>query len=63
MRKPNAMSGRPGMVISLFMVLIGVAMIVRTLSGGGGVLATGLILGILFMLAGLGRLYIGRTTR
>jgi hypothetical protein len=57
------MSGRPGMVISLFMVLIGVAMIVRTLSGGGGVLATGLILGILFMLAGLGRLYIGRMTR
>ncbi len=57
------MSGRPGMVISLFMVLIGVAMIVRTLTAGGGVLATGLILGILFLLAGLGRLYLGRIIR
>ncbi len=63
MRKPNAMSGRPALLMSLLMALVGVAMIVRTLTEGGGALSTGLILGILFLLAGLGRLYVGRMTR
>lgn len=45
-------------VLSVAMILIGVALIVRTLVAGGGALATGLILGILFMLAGAGRLYL-----
>jgi hypothetical protein len=43
--------------------VIGVALVVRTLSAGGGALATGLILGLLFVLAGAGRLYLRRLTR
>jgi hypothetical protein len=33
-------------------------MIATTLAGGGGALATGLLLGILFVAAGAGRLYV-----
>jgi hypothetical protein len=40
------------------MIIIGIALIVRTLVAGGGALATGLVLGILFMLAGGARLYL-----
>ncbi len=47
-------------VLSSVMVLIGIALIVRTLTAGGGALAVGLILGILFIGVGLGRLYIAR---
>lgn len=42
------------------MIVIGVVLIVRTLAAGGGVLATGLVLGILFVLAGVARLYLQR---
>jgi hypothetical protein len=45
-------------VFSITMILIGIALIVRTLVAGGGALATGLVLGILFMLAGGARLYL-----
>lgn len=49
-------------VLSAILVLLGIAMIVRTLAAGGGGLALGLLLGVLFIAAGLGRLYInGRT--
>ena len=40
------------------MVLIGLALIVRTLTLGGGALAIGLIFGVLFVAAGAGRLYL-----
>jgi hypothetical protein len=49
--------------MSLLMVVIGVAMIVRTLVAGGGPLASGLLLGVLFIVAGAGRMYLGRLTR
>jgi hypothetical protein len=42
---------------STVMVVIGVALIVRTIAAGGGALAVGLLLGILFIAAGVGRLY------
>jgi hypothetical protein len=45
-------------VLPLLMALIGVALIVRTLAGGGGALALGLLLGVLFVAAGVGRLYL-----
>jgi hypothetical protein len=45
-------------VLSTLLVLIGVALIVRTLTAGGGAIAFGLLLGVLFIAAGLGRLYI-----
>jgi hypothetical protein len=44
--------------MSILMVVIGVALVVRTLIAGGGPAATGLLLGILFVVAGLARLYL-----
>jgi hypothetical protein len=45
-------------LMSTLMVLLGVAIIVRTIAAGGGALALGLLLGVLFVAAGLGRLYL-----
>jgi hypothetical protein len=47
-------------VLSALMIVIGVAMIVRTLAAGGGAVALGLLLGVLFVAAGAGRLYAER---
>ena len=43
---------------SITMIVIGIALVVRTVVAGGGAFATGLVLGILFMLAGGARLYL-----
>jgi hypothetical protein len=40
------------------MVIIGIALIVRTLVAGGGALAIGIVFGVLFLAAGAGRLYL-----
>jgi hypothetical protein len=40
------------------MVVLGVAMLVSTIARGGGPLAVGVLLGVLFVLAGAGRLYV-----
>jgi len=48
------------LVLSGVMVVIGVAMVVRTLAGGGGPLAVGIVLGLLFVGAGAGRLWAER---
>ena len=45
---------------SLAMVAIGVALIVRTIAAGGGAVAFGIFLGVLFVAAGVGRLYLLR---
>jgi hypothetical protein len=45
-------------VMSSLMVVIGVVLIVRTLAAGGGPIAAGVLLGILFVLAGAARLYL-----
>ena len=47
-------------VLSALMVLIGMAIIVRTVAAGGGPVALGLLLGLLFVAAGAGRLYAER---
>ena len=47
-------------LLSAVMVLIGLAMIVRTLAEGGGAVALGLLLGALFVAAGVGRLWAER---
>ncbi|HWC25435.1 MAG TPA: hypothetical protein VG474_02525 [Solirubrobacteraceae bacterium] len=46
------------LVLSAAMVVIGLAMLARTLGAGGGPLALGTVLGVLFVAAGAGRLYI-----
>jgi hypothetical protein len=50
-------------LLSQVMVLLGIVLVVRTLGAGGGALAVGLLLGILFIAAGLGRLYVQRVPR
>jgi hypothetical protein len=47
-------------LFSLVMLVLGVAMIVRTVTAGGGPIAYGVILGALFILAGAGRLWVAR---
>ncbi len=44
--------------MSILMIILGVVMLVVTFSGGGGPAATGLLLGVLFIAAGVGRLYL-----
>jgi hypothetical protein len=45
-------------LLSVTLILLGIAMIARTVANGGGPLAFGLLLGVLFIAAGLGRLYV-----
>jgi hypothetical protein len=58
--RPGA-GGRRGLyggatvVLSSLVALLGVAMIVIALAGGGGPLARGVLVGLLFVLAGSGR--------
>lgn len=49
-------------VFSLALVVIGVALLVRTVAAGGGVAATGVLLGVMFVAVGVGRLWIARRT-
>ncbi len=44
--------------LSTLMVLLGVALVVEALAGQGGVLSPRTLLGLLFLAAGVGRLYI-----
>ena len=50
-------------VMSAALILIGIAILVRTVTAGGGPLATGILLGVLFVAAGAGRLRVARGTR
>jgi len=43
---------------SALMIVIGLAILVRTLVEGGGPLALGVVLGVLFVAAGAGRLWL-----
>ena len=49
------------LLLSALLVIIGVVMVVSTIARGGGPLASGVILGVLFTAAGALRLY--ATTR
>jgi hypothetical protein len=48
------------LALSGLMVVLGVAMVVRTIAAGGGPVATGVILGVLFVAAGAGRAWVER---
>lgn len=45
------------LLLSAAMVVIGLAMLVRTFGAGGGPLTLGFVLGLLFVAAGAGRFY------
>jgi hypothetical protein len=47
-------------VLSLAMVLVGIALVVSTVARGGGPISTGVLLGVLFCAAGAGRLLLQR---
>jgi membrane protein implicated in regulation of membrane protease activity len=47
-------------VLNAMLLVLGVAMVVVALAGGGGALALGVVLGILLALLGAGRLYLAR---
>jgi hypothetical protein len=63
MPEPRQIRSTSTLTMSLVMIVIGVVLCVRTVVAGGGPLATGLILGILFVVAGAGRMYVRRLTR
>jgi hypothetical protein len=47
-------------LLSSLMLVIGVAMIARAIAGGGGPVAVGVVMGLLFVAAGAGRLWAER---
>jgi hypothetical protein len=47
-------------VLSSVMVLLGVAILASTIARGGGPLAVGIVAGVLFLAAGMGRIYVER---
>lgn len=47
-------------LLSAVMVVIGVVLLGRTVAEGGGPLSVGVIMGVLFVAAGLGRLALAR---
>jgi hypothetical protein len=49
---------RATQILSLAMLVIGLAMIVRAVTAGGGPLAVGVVFGALFVAAGAGRLWV-----
>lgn len=57
------MHGAATNVLSVVLVVLGVALVVRTLTAGGGPVAIGVLLGVMFVAVGVGRLWIARRTR
>ena len=60
MPEPHQLLRSSTRVMSMLMILVGVALVARTLLAGGGAGAVGIVLGILFVAAGAGRLYLQR---
>jgi uncharacterized membrane protein HdeD (DUF308 family) len=58
MPKPRQLHRSSTRVMSILMILIGIVLLVRTVAAGGGAIATGVLLGVLFILAGAARLYL-----
>ena len=51
-------------VLSLFFIVLGLAILISTLANGGGPLSLGMLLGLAFVAVGAGRLWIAaRTSR
>jgi hypothetical protein len=60
MRAPRNVHRTGTRVLSVAMLVIGLAMIVRAVTAGGGPLAVGVVFGALFVAAGAGRLWVAR---
>lgn len=55
MPAPRDVHANTTRLMSALMVVIGIALLVRTLAEGGGPLSLGVLLGVLFVAAGAGR--------
>lgn len=55
MPAPREIHATTTRLMSALMVVIGIALLVRTLAEGGGPLSLGVLLGVLFVAAGAGR--------
>jgi multisubunit Na+/H+ antiporter MnhB subunit len=58
MSKPQQFRRSYTRVMSVILIVLGIVLVIRTISAGGGAAAAGVVLGILFVLAGAGRLYL-----
>ncbi|HYI35543.1 MAG TPA: hypothetical protein VEX39_02975 [Thermoleophilaceae bacterium] len=47
-----------GLVLGIVICVIGVAMVATTIARGGGPISFGVVVGVLFTVAGAGRLYV-----
>lgn len=50
-------------LLSAVMIVIGIVMLISTIVRGGGPLSFGIVLGVLFVAAGIGRIYVQRRIR
>jgi hypothetical protein len=60
MPEPRQLHRASTRVLSSLMVLVGLGLVVSTLVRGGGPLAIGLVVGVLFCAVGAGRLWLDR---
>jgi hypothetical protein len=60
MRAPRDLHRTSTRILSTALLVLGLAMIAVTVAGGGGPLAKGILLGLLFAAAGAGRLWVAR---
>jgi hypothetical protein len=60
MPEPRQLHRASTRVLSSLMVLVGLGLVVSTLARGGGPLAVGLVVGVLFCGVGAGRLWLER---
>jgi hypothetical protein len=60
MPEPRRLHRASTRVLSAVMVLLGVALVVTTVARGGGPLAIGVVVGVLFFGVGAGRLWLER---
>ena len=56
---PPDLRWRSTVILSLALVVLGVTIVVRTIDAGGGAASVGILVGVLFVLAGAGRLWVG----
>ena len=55
------MSARATTAFGVVMIVLGFAIVWRTVSAGGGATAFGILLGVLFVAAGAGRVWLARS--
>ena len=58
----NQLGNASARILGPVIAIIGVAIIVRTVTSGGGALSIGVLLGVVFLAIGAGRLYLALRT-